>query len=84
VAWANVTDPVVAFILLCTVAGVLSAIILSTRMQRDVDQMEAIWALAHLDPKVGSIMGVGKIGLHGGSIPPSMSLAPMTQTRRES
>jgi hypothetical protein len=27
-------------------------------MLRDVDQMEAIWAMAYLDPKVGKAIGL--------------------------
>ncbi|WP_262271068.1 hypothetical protein [Microvirga yunnanensis] len=64
-------------------AGVLSAVVLATRMQRDVDQMEAIWALAHLDPRVGSIMGVGGAVPQGGSVAAAMNVASIAQARRE-
>jgi hypothetical protein len=39
--------------LIVLTCGVWASIYLSVRMLRDVDQMEAIWALAYLDPLVG-------------------------------
>jgi len=39
-------------------AAAAGAIALSKRMLRDVDQMEAIWAVLHVDPRVGTDMKV--------------------------
>jgi uncharacterized membrane protein YhaH (DUF805 family) len=52
------TVPAVVWFLGGLALAVVAALHLAARMLRDVDQMEAIWAMAYLDPKVGKAIGL--------------------------
>jgi hypothetical protein len=54
----KLTAPSVACFLGGLALAVAAALYLATRMLRDVDQMEAIWAMAYLDSKVGKPIGL--------------------------
>lgn len=55
---ARLSEPPIPWLLLGLALAVLAALYLATRMLRDVDQMEAIWAMAYLDAKVGKLIGL--------------------------
>jgi hypothetical protein len=54
----KLTVPAVVWFLGGLALAVVAALHLAARMLRDVDQMEAIWAMAYLDPKVGKAIGL--------------------------
>jgi hypothetical protein len=55
---AKLSAPPVLWFLDGLVLAVGAALYLATRMLRDVDQMEAIWAMAYLDPALGKPIGL--------------------------
>ena len=55
---AALLEPPVPLFLAGLALVIAAALFLATRMLRDVDQMEAIWAMAYLDRKVGKPLGM--------------------------